>query len=217
VAVLCNTTGTNPSAMAHGVADIVLGDRLREPAAPTTVEVPEAVLRERAGVYRDRASGAVLEVVVTKDGLRAYGASGPRLLPLGPTRFATEGRTTYTFEAEPGDGGNLRRLVEATGSTRPTVWERVQTIAPDAAALAEYAGRYYSPELEVSYQVAVDGGTLGFGRSNLKRQEAKPLDRDAFQVDGNVVQFTRDAAGKVDGFEVYAGRVWHLRFDRQAP
>jgi hypothetical protein len=216
VAVLCNTTGANPSAMAHGVAEIFLGDRLRESAPTATVDVPEAVLRERTGTYRNQASGAVLEVVAAKDGLRAYGTSGPRLFPLSPAHFVTEGRTEYTFEAEPGDGGHVRRLVETTGSTRPTVWEKVEPFAPDTTALAEYLGRYDSPELEVSYLVAINDGRLEIGRSNLKRDPIRPVDRDAFQADGNVIQFTRDAVGRVDGFTVYAGRVWHLRFDRQA-
>jgi hypothetical protein len=44
-----------------------------------------------------------------------------------------------------------------------------------------------------------------------------PLDRDTFRADEYVVQFARGPEGRVDGFTVYAGRVWHLRFDRLAP
>ncbi len=217
VAVLCNTTGTNPSAMAHAVADIFLGGRLRETPAPATVDVAEDVLRQRAGLYRHRESGAVLEVVMASDGLRANGPSGTRLLPLGPTRFATAGRTTYTFEPQAADGATRWRVIEDSGATRPTTWEKVEPYVPAVEALADYAGLYVSPELDVSYEVVVRDGRLEVGLAHRKGDPMTPLDRDTFRADGYVARFTRAPEGRVDGFTVYAGRVWHLRFDRKAP
>lgn len=217
VAVLCNTTGTNPSAMAHQVADVFLGDRLREPAQAPAVELPGAVLRERAGLYRHEASGALLDIAAADDGLHAYGPSGPRLLPLDGTRFATRGRTTYTFVAA-GAGATMARVVEATGATRPTTWERVERVSPGPEALAAYTGIYRCPELDVAYRVVVDEGTLRLRFRGDAPLDLTPADRDAFTFGGgNVVRFTRGASGGVDGLTVYAGRVWHLRFDRVAP
>ena len=42
-----------------------------------------------------------------------------------------------------------------------------------------------------------------------------PAFPDAFQAGGDTIRFTRNPAGGVDGFRVYAGRVWHLRFVRR--
>jgi len=40
---------------------------------------------------------------------------------------------------------------------------------------------------------------------------------DAFDFGENrVIRFTRDQAAKVDGLEIFAGRVRHLRFERLA-
>jgi hypothetical protein len=154
---------------------------------------------------------------MASDGLRANGPSGPRLLPLGPTRFATAGRTTYAFESEAGNGAATWRVIEDSGATRPTTWEKVEPYAPAAEALADYAGLYVSPELDVSYEVVVRDGRLEIGLAHRKGDPMTPLDRDAFRADGYVARFTRAPAGRVDGFTVYAGRVWHLRFDRKAP
>lgn len=217
VAVLCNTTGTDPSAMAHQVADVFLGDRLREPAPPATVELPDAVLRERAGLYRDEASGALLEIAAAADGLHAYGASGPKLLPLDERRFVTGGRATYAFEHVTKGAAKTWRITEAFGNTRPTVWHRVDPVVPEAESLRAYAGRYWSAELEVAFVVTAEDGTLWLRFRGDTPREMTPADRDAFVAGNNLVRFTRGAGGEVDGLTVYAGRVWHLRFDRVAP
>ena len=217
VAVLCNTTGANPSALAHRVADVFLGDRLREPTPAVTVELPEAVLKERAGLYRDEASGALLEIAVAADGLHAYGATGPKLLAVDAHRFVTSGRATYTFETATDGGGRTWRVIESSGTTRPTAWHRVEPVVPASDALGAYAGRYWSPELEVAYTVTAEHGTLWLRFRGAAPREMTPADRDGFVAGNLVVRFTRGAAGEVDGFTVYAGRVWHLRFDRVAP
>jgi hypothetical protein len=42
-----------------------------------------------------------------------------------------------------------------------------------------------------------------------------PIYADAFEGDGNILRFTRDPAGGITGFLVYAGRVRHLRFTKR--
>jgi YD repeat-containing protein len=41
------------------------------------------------------------------------------------------------------------------------------------------------------------------------------VSRDLFLQGGNTMEFTRDRSGRVTGFVLDAGRVRHLRFDRQ--
>lgn len=217
VAVLCNTTGTNPSALAHQVADVFLGDRLREPTPAAAVDLPDTVLKERAGLYRDQASGALLEIAIAADGLHAYGATGPKLLALDANRFVTSGRATYTFEPVTDGSGRTGRVIESFGNTRPTAWHRVEPVVPGSESLGAYAGRYWSPELEVAYTIKAEHGKLWLRFRGDAPREMTPADRDGFVAGNNVVRFTRGAAGEVDGFTVYAGRVWHLRFDRVTP
>ena len=82
--------------------------------------------------------------------------------------------------------------------------------------LAEYAGAYASDELEVTYGIFVRDGRLFARLRWLEPQALRPAYADAFEDDsGDLVRFTRDGAGRVDGFNVNAGRVRHLRFDRR--
>lgn len=212
VAVLCNTTGTNPDAMAHAVADVALAGRTRDDTPRATTTLAEDVLRARTGLYRDPASGALLEIVLGKDGPHLQRDNGPRLLPLDGTRFATPGRAEYAFE--PAAGGTAR-LVETPGHTHPTTWVKVDRAAPSADALAEYVGRYTSAELEVSYRLSLRNGKLVMRHHGDTPRALDPADKDAFVSTDGVVRFTRDAANRIDGFTVYLGRVWHLRFDRE--
>jgi YD repeat-containing protein len=214
VAVLCNTTGTNPAAMAHQVADLFLAGRLKpEPARPT-VTVADDVLQSRAGWYANPVSGALIPIVFSNGGLHVDGASGPKLNPIGPTEFAL-GRSIYRFESAATNGTTAGRVIETPGNTRPTTWMKVEPVTPSAQALKEYEGRFTSPELEVTYRVYEQEGKLWLRLHGEPPEELRPADRDRFESDGNVVRFTRDGAGRVDGFTVYAGRVWHLRFDRE--
>ena len=214
VAVLCNTTGTNPGGMAHQVADLVLAGRLREEQPVPSAKAGSEGLAGHAGLYRNPASGALLDVIMTKDGLRLQRDTGPRLLSLGGSRFTTEGGGEYVFETGAGDGPP--RLVEKPGNTHPSTWVKVERATPSAEALSEYAGRYTSLELEVSYHAALRNGKLTLRYHGDTPLVLEPADRDSFLFEDGVVRFTRDGAKRVDGFEVYAGRIWHVRFDRES-
>ena len=61
---------------------------------------------------------------------------------------------------------------------------------------------------------------MGEGKLVLRRPRApeatlEPTFADAFWTNGMSIRFTRDAAGRVDGFAIFAGRVRNLLFDRR--
>ncbi len=89
--------------------------------------------------------------------------------------------------------------------------------APDEARLREYAGRYRSPELDMTYEVAVDGGRLVARHWRTGPSVLSPAGDDTFS--GNPrrfpeVRFSRDAAGRVVAFAVTGARVRDLVFER---
>lgn len=90
---------------------------------------------------------------------------------------------------------------------------------PPEASLQEYAGEYRSPELDTSYDVAVEDGRLVATHWRNPASVLVPSGPDAFAGDRwwfPEVQFLRDAAGQVIGFEVNGARVRNLVFERQA-
>ncbi len=86
-------------------------------------------------------------------------------------------------------------------------------IAP--ASVAEYAGRYRSPELEVDYTLTADAEgqlRLAFGRREAEALAWQSTDR--FATDDLTLRFDR-RNGVIAGFELDAGRVRNLRFERE--
>jgi hypothetical protein len=102
---------------------------------------------------------------------------------------------------------------ESTG--RPATYEKVEPITPPS--LDEYAGVYYSPELGISYTLAVEDGKLTVRRRKYNPATLVSLSKDTFIESSTEysVDFQRDAAGAITGFGLTDGRVRNLRFERQ--
>jgi CubicO group peptidase (beta-lactamase class C family) len=141
VAVLCNLRTADPAALARGLADIWLGDRLGPPD-------PEA---PRRGAGAD-----------------------------------DEGR---------GAAGG-----EETAGIR----------------LEEYAGRFYSDELDATYTLTVERGSLVARVRWRGPRTLVPAGRDRFRLGAATLAFER-RGGRVTGFAASAGRVREIRFARVEP
>ncbi len=100
---------------------------------------------------------------------------------------------------------------------------RFTPVVPTPAQLQGAAGAYYSPELDVTWRMRIDGHTVALEPTrNLPDGAAgklQPEFADTFSSDGGgfIVRFTRDSAGTITGFTLGAGRgLRALTFTRQA-
>jgi hypothetical protein len=156
-----------------------------------------------------------------------------RLMPVGPRRFVGIGATGnvghYLFDGGPDSTARVR--VVYAGDTL----ERLERVAdslvwrPAAARLAEYAGRWYSPDLDAAWELAVRGDRLVLRRRDGRALTLRPAAPDEF-VRGfgwwaepliARLRFHRDASGAVTHFTVSTppgeDSVRDLRFDRLPP
>jgi CubicO group peptidase (beta-lactamase class C family) len=79
--------------------------------------------------------------------------------------------------------------------------------------LRPFAGRYYSRELDTTWSIDLEGPDLFLAGPEDGPHIMHPRGADSFRVDGStVIEFLRDEAGAVAGFEVNAGRVKGVRF-----
>jgi CubicO group peptidase (beta-lactamase class C family) len=81
------------------------------------------------------------------------------------------------------------------------------------AELAAYAGSYYSPELDVTWWIALEGDGLVLRRRRFADVPLRPVAGDAFRAQ-QTLRFTRDDAERVTGFTASGSRVLNLRFER---
>ena len=222
VAVLCNTTGTNPGGYAHQVADLVLADRLKDVPVLKVVDVPAGALEQVAGIYRERATDAVLRVAWDKEkktlriGGQAVAPTGAGLLSGGDgSRTVSVMSAADSVNPTWPTSGPAVRLIDRDHRSRPRTWDREQPFMPMPAQLVAFTGDYVCEELGVTYTFYIESETLKVRFRPAQRFALTPVFQDAFEADGNTIRFTRDAAGSVEGLRIFAGRVRHLRFVRR--
>ncbi|HSQ19107.1 MAG TPA: serine hydrolase domain-containing protein [Blastocatellia bacterium] len=228
VVCFCNVSTANPSMLTRRIADIYLADKLKqEPPRPAATAPPviavadqptEQELASKAGIYTERKSGTTLRLEMRDGKLTALFGGGFPLVPLAKNRFQVLGApATVTFEGVT-DGHPQRMLVLNEGEKEALVFEYVEvTASPNPAQLVEFAGAYYSEELDTRYTVIVKDGKLAVRRRKFEDVALVPKSADEFTLaDVGAIRFLRDPQKRVSGFEINAGRVRHLLFSRES-
>ena len=214
IAVLCNASTADPSALAQGVADAYLGGALAPVEAeiiPQAVPLSIATLERRAGVYVQPTTLQVVELSLREGQLILGRTRGPTLVPVAENRFRITGQPVDLVFAN-GEHAGFERQSLRDGQRLPFEWR--QPPAVSSSALAAYAGEYYSEEVDARYQVAASSSALSFRTGTSSPTPARPLFLDTFDWDGDyTVRFIR-TTGQVTGFEVTNERIRRVKFVR---
>lgn len=83
------------------------------------------------------------------------------------------------------------------------------------AELAAYAGTYYSGELEVTYELSIEGDDLWLSLRNTPPRRLRKRQDGSIRAGGWELDFERPANGAAVGFKINAGRVTNIRFERR--
>ena len=146
-------------------------------------------------------------------------ATGQQRLEIVPTSdstfalLAVEASVTFLR----GDDGEVNAaILHQNGDQRATRLEDdgVGEWAPTAEDLADFAGRFYSEELETFYDLAVEEGELVMRQRRLGRVPLNPGEEDSFSGGGFSFGFERDRNGEVIGFYLSNVRTRNVRFGK---
>lgn len=225
VICLCNLGNVNAGGLARQVADIYLADQFAAGAAkgsvasakPAFIDLSETELKDKTGVYRNPATGSIWKLSVS-DAKLYVNLVGPapfgfQLAPLSATHFRllnSSPETTVKFQKSEAD---QRWVMQAeVPGQKPAFFTLTELVTPDAAQLAEYAGDYYSEELNATYQLTVAEAKLMLRRKTTPQRALFPTIKDEFRVEDLILTFTRSDQQRPVGFTLNAGRVKNLRF-----
>ncbi|MGZ7066631.1 MAG: serine hydrolase domain-containing protein, partial [Candidatus Aminicenantales bacterium] len=200
IGILGNFGGVDGSDLAHKVADVLLGGRLKEKPKIQPFKLAPDRLAQLAGLYRNMKTDGVLRLGVKGEGLVTQGGGRPReLMPVAADRFVADNGTEYIFEFEPAAPAAPSGVRETPSGDAISTYVRLEEARPGPQKLAEYEGRYWSEELDVIYTVAVQNGRLSVIRRPDPPVPLSPAYEDAFSPGGSdfVLRFTRNAAGGV--------------------
>jgi len=220
VSALCNADHLDSKKLAEEVADIYLSDRMSparsRPEAPVAVPLPAAAVARYAGSYRPVDQPWNVASIVMRNGVLSEvvfnDATDDTLFTMTPTgdaRFFEIGTTgnvgMFTFRS-PRAGASPRLEVSWNGG--PTeMLERVGDAArwrPSPTTLREYAGTWFSQDLDVGWQLELRGQRLVLRRRGQNDLSLRPVARDLFvRGFGRLgetpaqLQFHRDGTGKL--------------------
>ncbi len=212
IAVLCNLANSNPGALLRSVATVLLEEKLPRPEVNVRAQphvASRAALEKWVGTYRDTVSHFVLRVSLAGDTIRANGQT----IALGSDTTGVLGTNPGWVALRAGPDGSMQIAVEPK-ALRTTRFIRQDAAVTTPAALAAFAGSYYSAELDVRYELVPRDSTLVRTQRKMEDATLLPAGRDAFTAAGTAVLFTRDKRGKVASFTVNDGRVRGVRFVR---
>lgn len=204
VAVMCNVASGNATNNAKAIADLLLPPgRAVDPPPSEPLNAEEGP--RYAGLYRSLKPAGVVTISVQKDRLVAGGFG--TLTRVARHRFDAGGAYVLEFD------GRFLRMTDEFGTADD--YERVEPWKPGVQELKPIAGRYFSDELDLTVNVAVDGDRLVVNRGPAGTMQLTPVFPDGFQSGAGWVVIRRDDSGRVTGFSVNQERVWDLRFTRQ--
>ena len=224
ITTFCNFGNARPDSLAERVAAIYLGDKMGPDTVGTwaealakaaRVEAPAATLSQLVGVWRNVERGEVRRTRLKGDTLVTGGENPTVYVPLGGNRFRLGSGQEIRFESDAGNGTAPTRLVSKTAGGN-AVFMRADTVALDAAKLAEYAGDYRSDEAEVTHTWKIEKGKIAVYAGYRKLGDLESTYKDGFVRGGSVVDMVRDRNGRITGYTVQAGRVRNLKFTRVA-
>ena len=213
IVVLCNAP-SNPVYLGHTIADIYR-DPIRTPgraAVATAATIDNRELAKREGVYFQPTTLEVVEITLRDSALFTRKRGGRRLIPIDANRFRLAGREVeYDFGAAPRSGFVAHPLIP--GRHQVSYQWKAPVVATQRL-LAQYAGKYFSEELNTTYRVTASDSTLLLKTGTSEALIARPVFADSFAIGQLTVQFTRDRAGRVSGFEISHPRARRLKFVR---
>ncbi len=224
VIILANRGDANPTRKSFQIADILLKDKLvdesqkkeikkGETANTTTLE--EFSLNQLTGNYEIRA-GIVLELTLKNDSLHVLQTWNKSSYNIGNTfgntyEIPNDNSIQFVFSELNDD---FTQILTVFQNGNETICKRKEELDLSSINMEDYTGKYYSEELDATYLFFLEDEKLKLKIANYDSQELNIYEIDTFTSDGDLVRFKR-SNGLISGFELDAGRVTNLKFEKK--
>lgn len=222
--VLSNNGRFNPRRIAAEVTDLYLEPLYTAPAPRAESEAPELINPEQAKLSQHVGNywnyqGAFATNIQLQDGGLVLSRDGrpDKLGAISENKFVVmNGRNNVFVEFSQSSG--KPQMTISIGANTPMKLEAYTPVSYPLSNINEYAGSYFSPELETTYHLIVKDGKLVTRHQRLESFSLSPIMKDKFNGNDfsfNHISFERDSRGQVSGFRVSNGRVQNLLFTKQ--
>lgn len=215
VIALSNNSAIFPSVIVEKLADIYLEGQLKPDvpgqkrvaeSLPEAITLPEKeALRYAGGIYASKESGAVFKLSLKDGKLINSGLlrNETPMTPISENRFLmVAGTDKYELIPVFNKSGAVSEIRLTTNGRKPDVFLPVKPPLDSPQQLSEYAGTYYSDELDADYIISLKDNNLVLQIGENLEPRLTAAYADFFTVQSGVVNlsFTRDDKGKITGF-----------------
>jgi len=217
IILLSNTNSFNSNFYADAIAGLILKDKIKpgqkheDLSKLPTVRVDTTLLKKYTGTYK---LGEGWYVTFTlENGLMMTQATGedkfPTDLKSDTTLWVPAYNSSVTF-------------TQITDNANAIVYhdkisKRVTPIKTDISQLGQFAGIYFSRELETTYKITLENGKLVAHHMRLGDFNLEPdmITADKFGSQIGTLNFFTDKQNKIAGFRVSGGRIRNILFEKQ--
>lgn len=217
---IASNNASFPLNVSTKIADLFFGDYF-DKAGETQldsgeVEVSRELLETYAGKYKFDNSGLIITYILEDDGFFAQAMGQNRLKMKGKndSSFAYEGiEASVVFYRD--EEGIVSSATHIQGGENTMT--RLPPYDPTPEQLAEFAGKFFSEELETMYEISVKDSILVARHLLMEDISLTPAEEDSFSGSVyfiNELKFERDSNGKVLGFNVSNGRTKGVKFGK---
>jgi CubicO group peptidase (beta-lactamase class C family) len=210
VLCLCNLSSADPSGLSRKVADAYLQKSLQlavGPAKPQDGAV--SVAGSFAGEYLSSIDHSTLSFADSGGVLMIV--NGASLHSIGPNRFESPRGSMIAFDSS----NSMMRVTIDTPGEAPFAGTKIERVQVGEADLAAYAGTYTSNELDATYKLSVENGSLMLRSNWNPALKLAPLVRDEFDShDLGALVFHRDSRDRISSLSVFNGRTRNLIFEK---
>jgi hypothetical protein len=138
----------------------------------------------------------------------AWGAS---LRPVGPNKFKDPATGTITFN---GSAASMTATQEIDGDVF-FAGQRIPEPHLTDTELAAYTGRFRSTEVDATYTLSVDRGSLVLRLNRGRSLRLNPVAPDEFENEElATIVFQRNASHQVSGLSLFSGRARNVVFEK---
>jgi hypothetical protein len=222
IVVFSNLGSVSPVDLTNAVANILIPDSKTKAVttSPSLTYTDSITLKKFQGSYYSN-KGQTLRIVWLNGKLRvAIPAASSRLdewrLAIGPNnRFTAEGQNQTLILNEKNKSADS--VLEFNMEGRNDVHEFKRQPQVPQKISNEFAGRYYNAETEAFYTVTEKEGKLTMEHRKYNNAPMRSIGPDQFTLFYwwmSHIRFIRNKKGKIVAFEVNAGRILHLRYDK---
>lgn len=208
VIVLCNLATAAPEALTRKIADLYLAPEFKPTKnrliAASDLPNPAAF----AGTYLDPRTKTVYVFTADHGNLMAWGAVLQRI---DAKRFYDLGGNVITFEKV---NGTMRCSLAIPGEVYFS-GDELEPVHPSEAELARFAGRYHSDELDATYTLSAEKGSLAVSEGDKRPVIFDPATPNEFySSDFRTLVFQPDSDGHISSFNVFTQAARGIMFNR---